>query len=57
MITGCARGVENLKEQPRGADRSFRLVGDYKDPNVSEKVLGIIVSYTDYVKRYGWHEN
>ena len=43
-----------LAEQTRGRERSFRLVSDYNVPNVSEKVLRIIVSYTNYVNRTIW---
>ena len=49
------QGLEILKTQPRGKDRALRLVEDYNVPNVSDKVLRIIVGYTDYVKRYVWH--
>lgn len=38
-------------------DRNFRPVADYSIPNVSDKVVRIIISYVDYIKRVVWSEN
>lgn len=43
-----------LDSQPRGAARGLRIVPDYDTPNVSDKVLRILLSYTDYVNRVVW---
>jgi UDP-N-acetylglucosamine 2-epimerase (non-hydrolysing) len=52
------QGLAILATQPRGSDRSnphgIRQVADYSMPNVSDKVLRIIHSYTDYVNRVVW---
>jgi UDP-N-acetyl-L-fucosamine synthase len=61
MMTGMEldnvlRGLAVLESQPRGSDRLLRPVEDYQMPNVSEKVVRIIVSYTHYVDRYVWRK-
>src|ERR1035437_4878322 len=43
-----------LDNQVKGEKRLLRLVGDYSMPNVSDKVLRIIISYTDYINRVVW---
>jgi UDP-N-acetylglucosamine 2-epimerase len=48
------QGLAILATQPRGEERSLRQVADYSMPNVAEKVLRIIHSYTDYVNRVVW---
>jgi len=50
------QGLEILSSQPRGAERLLREVPDYTAPNVSDKVLRIILSYTDYVNRNVWRK-
>ncbi|WP_277561143.1 non-hydrolyzing UDP-N-acetylglucosamine 2-epimerase [Acinetobacter beijerinckii] len=48
------QGLEILESQARGEERLLRLVTDYSMPNVSDKVVRIIMSYTDYVNRVIW---
>jgi UDP-N-acetylglucosamine 2-epimerase len=50
------QGLFLLRDQKRNEDRSFRLVGDYSMPNVSEKVIRIILSYIDYIKMNVWKQ-
>jgi UDP-N-acetyl-L-fucosamine synthase len=59
MMTGLnperiLQAIDVLKTQPRKEDRALRLVSDYSMANVSDKVLRIILSYTDYVNRVVW---
>jgi UDP-N-acetylglucosamine 2-epimerase (non-hydrolysing) len=48
------QGLEILEEQKEG---TIKITKDYDVDNVSEKVLRIILSYTDYVKRVVWQEH
>jgi UDP-N-acetyl-L-fucosamine synthase len=50
------QGLLQLTSQKRGKERNFRRVSDYSMPNVSDKVVRIIISYVDYVKRVVWSE-
>jgi UDP-N-acetyl-L-fucosamine synthase len=51
------QGLLQLQFQKTGAERNFRQVADYSMPNVSDKVVRIIISYVDFVKRVVWNEN
>lgn len=50
------QGLTQVLQQKVGNERNFRPVSDYSMPNVSEKVVRIIISYTDYIKRTVWSE-
>jgi UDP-N-acetylglucosamine 2-epimerase (non-hydrolysing) len=59
MMTGLGKdrvlqALVILESQSRGEDRTLRLVSDYSMPNVSDKVVRIIYSYTDYINRVVW---
>ena len=50
------QGLVQVQRQARGDARNFRPVSDYSMPNLSEKMVRIILSYTDYIKRVVWSE-
>jgi len=60
MMTGLSwervqQGLKILGTQPRGENRLLRMLSDYEIPNVSEKIVRILISYTDFIKRVVWH--
>jgi UDP-N-acetylglucosamine 2-epimerase (non-hydrolysing) len=58
MMTGLRleRVFQGLAVLERQAGRRARLPADYAVPDVSQKVVRIILSYTDYVRRTVWKE-
>jgi UDP-N-acetylglucosamine 2-epimerase len=50
------QGLVQVQTQTIDGERNFKKVVDYSMPNVSEKMVRIILSYTDYVKRVVWSE-
>jgi UDP-N-acetylglucosamine 2-epimerase (non-hydrolysing) len=61
MMTGLSparvlQALTILERQARGSKRTIQLPIDYAVPNVSDKVVRIILSYTDYVRRTVWHK-
>ena len=56
-VARVRQALDILATQARGAERTLRLPADYDAPNVSQKVLRIILSYVDYVKNVTWREN
>lgn len=55
--TRVLQGLAVLASQPRGDQRLLRQVADYSMPNVSDKVVRLIHSYTDYVNRVVWRKD
>jgi UDP-N-acetylglucosamine 2-epimerase (non-hydrolysing) len=50
------RGVEEVMSQNTAGQRNYNLVSDYSKPNVSSKVVRIILSYTSYINRVVWQK-
>jgi UDP-N-acetylglucosamine 2-epimerase (non-hydrolysing) len=62
MMTGLDEecvldALKILEAQPTGEQRGLRIVHDYDTPNVSDKVVRIILSYVNYVNRVVWHKS
>jgi UDP-N-acetylglucosamine 2-epimerase (non-hydrolysing) len=55
-VVRVMQALQILESQPGGDKRLLRQVYDYSMPNVSEKIVRIIHSYTDYVKRVVWKD-
>jgi UDP-N-acetylglucosamine 2-epimerase len=53
-IDRILQGINQLEKQEVGINRNLMNVGDYSMPNVSEKIVRIILSYTDYINRNVW---
>jgi UDP-N-acetyl-L-fucosamine synthase len=61
MLTGLRwerirQAISIISQQKRGKNRTLKIVTDYNVPNVSEKIVRIIISYTDYVNRNVWRK-
>lgn len=50
------RGVSEVQSQLVGGERNFNIVSDYSKPNVSSKMVRIILSYTSYINRVVWQK-
>ena len=48
------QGLIQVSDQNLDGERNFRPVNDYSMPNVSDKMVRIILSYTDYIQRTVW---
>ena len=53
-INDVRTGLRILENQAKSKERLLKIVKDYDDANVSEKVLRIIYSYTDYINKKIW---
>ncbi|WP_214709017.1 MULTISPECIES: non-hydrolyzing UDP-N-acetylglucosamine 2-epimerase [unclassified Exiguobacterium] len=51
------RILQSLEVLEKQVPSTLRIVQDYNMPNVSDKVLRIILSYTDYINRVVWHKS
>ena len=49
-----SQSLEVLLHQKRGESRTLKIVNEYKNENISEKLIRVILSYTDYIKREIW---
>lgn len=56
-VERAMQGLLILEEQSRDEERSLRLVADYSMPNVAEKIIRIVHSYSDYVNRVIWKKH
>ena len=50
------QSIKLIESQKRGEQRDLKIVKDYDVNNVSEKIIRIILSYTDYINRYVWNK-
>ena len=62
MFTGMEidrilQAIAILEDQCDGEQRTLNVVADYIAPNVSDKVVRIITSYTDYVNKFVWKKS
>ncbi|WP_158904649.1 non-hydrolyzing UDP-N-acetylglucosamine 2-epimerase [Burkholderia sp. L27(2015)] len=53
---GVLAAVDVITSQFREAPRNTEMVGDYINPNVSQQVLRVVLSYVDYINRTVWHK-
>jgi UDP-N-acetylglucosamine 2-epimerase len=53
-IDSILQGLRILENQGRNTERTLNIVSDYSTNNVSEKIVRIILSYTDYINRVVW---